>query len=103
MSVLEGPREEWRCLRIGQNTERQSGGDADQFRHLGVSDACAPLAYSVGQYGRAFEKGRIFEEAQQRILNMEASGQMLMISTDTALNTMRKVMREIAAETKLQA
>ena len=48
MSVLEGPRKEWRRLCIGQNTEWQSGGVADQFRHVGVADACAPLAYLVG-------------------------------------------------------
>ena len=45
----------------------------------------------------AFEEDRVMETAQQRILDRDPSRRMLTISTDLALNAMRKIMREIAS------
>lgn len=44
----------------------------------------------------AFEEDRVIETAQQRVLDQDPSRRMLTVSTDLALNAMRKVMREIA-------
>lgn len=45
----------------------------------------------------AFEEDRLMEEGQQRIIALDPSRRMLIITTDVALNMMRKVMRQLAA------